>query len=163
MFKLKLCHSCMVGISFGLTSGIITTLGTMVGLYASTHSILAVIGGIIAIAVADAFSDAMGIHVSEEAEGVHTHKEVWGATLATFLTKFTVALTFVIPLLLLPLMSAIYAAIIWGFALLAIFSVLIARMQNASTKTAVIEHVALAVLVVAVTYWVGNYISVIFV
>lgn len=49
--------------SFGLTSGVITTLGMMVGLHSSTHSKLAVIGGIIAIAIADAFSDAVRILV----------------------------------------------------------------------------------------------------
>ena len=62
MFK----HSLRIGFSFGLTSGIITTLGLMVGLHAGTHSRLAVIGGILTIAIADAFSDALGIHISEE-------------------------------------------------------------------------------------------------
>ena len=35
------------GISFGLTSGVITTLGLMVGLHSGTHSAIAVIGGVI--------------------------------------------------------------------------------------------------------------------
>ncbi len=42
------------GFGFGLTSGIITTLGLIVGLHSSTHSKLAVIGGVIIIAIADA-------------------------------------------------------------------------------------------------------------
>ncbi len=37
-------HSIKTGVSFGLTSGIITTLGLMVGLNSSTHSRIAVIG-----------------------------------------------------------------------------------------------------------------------
>jgi hypothetical protein len=65
-----------VGFSFGLTSGIITTLGLMVGLSSGTHLKLAVIGGILTIAIADSFSDAMGIHVSEESENIHTTKEI---------------------------------------------------------------------------------------
>ena len=52
-------HSFRVGMSFGLTSGIITTLGLIVGLHSGTHSKLAVIGGILTIAMADAFSDAL--------------------------------------------------------------------------------------------------------
>lgn len=64
-------RSIKKGLGFGLTSGVITTLGMMVGLNASTKSELAVIGGIIAIAIADAFSDAAGIHVAEEAENRH--------------------------------------------------------------------------------------------
>ena len=54
------------GVSFGLTSGTITTLGLIVGLHAGTHSRLAVIGGILTIAVADALSDALGMHIAEE-------------------------------------------------------------------------------------------------
>ena len=58
-------QSLKTGFSFGLTSGVITTLGLMVGLHAGTHSRLAVIGGIVTIAVADALSDALGIHIPE--------------------------------------------------------------------------------------------------
>ncbi|HID20408.1 MAG TPA: hypothetical protein EYP28_05685, partial [Methanophagales archaeon] len=59
-------HSLKIGFSFGLTSAIITTLGLMVGLHSGTHSKLVVIGGVLTIAIADAFSDALGIHISEE-------------------------------------------------------------------------------------------------
>ena len=54
---MTLNHSLRVGLSFGLTSGVITTLGLIVGLASGTESKLAVIGGIITIAVADALSD----------------------------------------------------------------------------------------------------------
>ena len=47
--------STIKGVSFGLTSGIITTLGMMVGLNFSTGSKLVVLGGILTIAIADAF------------------------------------------------------------------------------------------------------------
>ncbi|MBW2265656.1 MAG: hypothetical protein JRF28_05735, partial [Deltaproteobacteria bacterium] len=54
-------HALKTGLSFGLTSGTITTLGLMVGLHSGTHSKLVVLGGILTIAIADAFSDALGI------------------------------------------------------------------------------------------------------
>ena len=60
-------HSLRTGFCFGLTSGIITTIGLMAGLYSSTNSKF-VVGGILTIAVADAFSDALGIHISEESK-----------------------------------------------------------------------------------------------
>ena len=72
------------GFSFGLTSGIITTLGLMVGLNAGTQSQVAVIGGIVTIAIADAFSDSLGVHVSQESENQHSTKEVWESTITTF-------------------------------------------------------------------------------
>ena len=74
-------HSFRVGMSFGLTSGIITTLGLIVGLHSGTHSKLAVIGGILTIAMADAFSDALGIHVSEESEATQSLSKENGETL----------------------------------------------------------------------------------
>jgi len=69
-------HSIKTGFSFGLTSGIITTLGLIIGLHAGTHSRLVVMGGILTIATADAFSDALGIHISEESETKHSNKEI---------------------------------------------------------------------------------------
>ena len=98
-------HSLKIGFSFGLTSGIITTLGLMVGLHSGTHSKLAVIGGVLTIAIADSFSDAMGIHISEESENKHTTREIWESTIATFASKFVFALSFIIPVLLLKELS----------------------------------------------------------
>lgn len=59
-------NSIKKGLGFGLTSSIITTLGLIIGLYSSTNSVLAIIGGIIIIAVTDSFSDSLAIHISEE-------------------------------------------------------------------------------------------------
>lgn len=55
--------SWTTGFSFGLTSGIITTLGLIVGLHAGTHSRVVVLGGILTITISDAMSDALGIHI----------------------------------------------------------------------------------------------------
>ena len=82
------------GIGFGLTSGIITTLGLIVGLNSGTRSKLVILGGIIIIAVADAFSDSLGIHISEESERKRKQKQIWESTLATFISKLIVALTY---------------------------------------------------------------------
>jgi len=123
-------HSIRVGFSFGLASGVITTLGLIVGLHSGTHSKLVVIGGILTIAIADALSDALGIHISEESEGSHTVKEVWEAMVFTFMTKFLFAMSFTVPILVLPLAVAIMVSIIWGLLLLGIFSFYMAREQG---------------------------------
>jgi len=69
-------ESIKTGVSFGLTSGIITTLGVMVGLNTGTGLRLAVIGGILTVAIADAFSDAMGIHIAEESSRKNGKREI---------------------------------------------------------------------------------------
>ena len=155
-------HSLKVGFSFGLTSAIITTLGLMVGLYSGTNSRLAVLGGIITIAIADAFSDALGIHISEESENKHTAKEIWEATISTFLFKFIFAMTFIVPVLLFPLATAIIVSIVWGLFLLGIFSLYMAREQKAKPWKVISEHILIALIVIVVTYYVGILVELVF-
>ena len=150
------------GFSYGVTSGVITTLGLMVGLNSSTHSQLVVIGGVLTIAIADALSDALGIHVSIEAENKYSHKEVWESTIAAFLAKFLFALTFLAPILVFQLSTAIVVSIIWGMSLLAISSYYLAQKNKMSPWKSLVEHLSLALIVIVITYYLGIWISTIF-
>jgi VIT1/CCC1 family predicted Fe2+/Mn2+ transporter len=151
-------HSLKTGVSFGLTSGVITTLGLMVGLHSSTHSKLIVIGGILVIAIADAFSDAMGIHISEESEERHSEKEIWISTAATFFSKFFVTASFIIPILLFPLSAAVIVNVAWGLLLIAGFSLYISRQEDVRSFWVVIEHILIALIVITITHYVGSVI-----
>jgi VIT1/CCC1 family predicted Fe2+/Mn2+ transporter len=152
-------RSIRKGLGFGLNSGVITTLGMMVGLSASTQSKLAVIGGIIAIAIADAFSDAVGIHISEESENRHTEREIWESTLSTLASKFFIALTFVVPVLALGLSLAIVVSVVWGLALVIIFSHYLAIQQGVRSYKVVLEHVVIVILVIIITHYVGRWVA----
>jgi len=156
-------HALKVGFSFGLTSSIITTLGLMVGLSSGTHSQLVVIGGILTIAIADSFSDAMGIHISEESENIHTTKEIWVATLTTFFCKFLFTLTFIAPVLFFEnLYMAVIISVIWGLLLLCVFSYYMAKQQKEKIWKPIAEHVIIALIVILLTYFVGQWISTVF-
>ncbi len=155
-------HSLKIGLSFGLTSGIITTLGLMVGLHSGTHSRLVVIGGILTIAIADAFSDALGIHISEESENKHTAREIWESTLYTFFFKFVFALIFIIPVLLLELSTAIVVSVIWGLSILSILSFSIAKEQKVKSWKVIAEHLIIAMVVVVIAHYVGDWIALTF-
>lgn len=150
------------GFSFGLTSGVITTLGLMVGLNAGTSSKLVVLGGILTIAIADAFSDALGIHMSEESDHRKTHKEVWESTFATFFTKLVFALTFIIPVLLFELFTAMIVAIIWGMFLLVVLNYYLAWKNKRSPWKMIAEHLFIAVIVIVITHFVGTWIGMFF-
>ncbi len=147
------------GFSFGLTSGIITTLGLIVGLHSGTHSNIVIIGGILVIAIADAMSDALGIHISEESEDKHSQKEIWESTFFTFLSKFVFALTFVIPVLFLPLSTAIIVCVIWGLSLIALFNYYMAKQQNVKPYKVVLEHLVITIMVIVITHYVGDWIA----
>jgi VIT1/CCC1 family predicted Fe2+/Mn2+ transporter len=156
---MPLGHSIQVGLSFGLTSGVITTLGLLVGLAAGTASRLAVLGGIVTIAVADSLSDALGIHVSEESESVHTHREIWASTAATFASKLLMALSFAVPVLALELTTAVAVSVAWGVLALAALSHRLARLQGVRAWPVVAEHLAVAAVVVAISHFVGRWIA----
>jgi vacuolar iron transporter family protein len=148
----------LTGLSFGSISGIITALGLMVGLQAGTNSKLVVIGGILTIAIADAFSDALGIHFAEEAEGKHTTGEIWEATIFTFLAKFVFASSFLVPLFIFDLWLAVVISIIYGLTLLGLFSFIMARQQKVPPLTVISEHLCVALVVVLLTHYAGNWI-----
>lgn len=151
--------SIRTGISFGLTSATITTLGLIIGLESSTHSATVVLGGILTIAIADAMSDALGIHISEESKNKDDGSGVWEATLATFASKFLFALTFAVPVLILPLESAIYSSIAWGLLVLALLSYTIAKTNKEPPLNVVGEHIFIAIVVITITHYLGAWIG----
>ena len=159
MIRRNFEHPIQVGMSFGLVSGVITSLGLVVGLAVGTQSRIAVIGGIVTIAIADSLSDALGIHISEEAENVHSSMEIWMATGATFITKFAVSSSFLVPVLLLELEAAVWLSVAWGIASVAGLSWYLARKQTTSRTAVLAEHVGVAVFVVIVSGLVGRWVS----
>ena len=148
------------GLGFGLTSGIITTLGLIVGLNSGTHSKSIILGGILVIGIADAFSDSLGMHISEESgrKSIKT-REIWESTISTFFFKLIFALSFIIPILLLQLKTAIIISIVWGLFLLAIFSFYIAKEKNLSPTKAIAEHLIIAIFVILITNFIGSLIN----
>lgn len=143
------------GFGFGLTSGIITTLGLMIGLYFSTKSVLAVIGGIIVIAVADSLSDSLGMHISEETNKKNSNKEIWEATISTFCFKFLFALSFIVAFLFCEITTAIIINIFWGLILITLFSYYISWSKKQSVIKAIAEHLLIAIAVIILTYYIG--------
>ena len=147
-----------------MTSGVITSLGMIVGLHSATSSRLVVISGIIIMAIADGLSDAAGVHISEESElekGIakHTQKEIWAATLFTFISKLTFTLTFAVPFLFFYLKTAVLVAITWGILLLIFLNFTIAKIKQENSIKLIFEHVLLALFVIAISHGVGHLIA----
>lgn len=161
----KYSHQLITGISFGLTPGVITSLGMIVGMDAATSSRSAVVAAIVVMAIADGLADAVGLHVVEEAEVEngrvkHAAKEIWLTTLFTFLSVSGFILTFAVPILLFPIKTAIFIAIAWGIVLLIILNFHIAKIREEKTLKLISEHVLIALFVIIIYYWVGSLIAV---
>lgn len=144
-----------IGLGFGLSSATITTLGLMIGLQSSTGSRLAVIGGILTIAIADSFSDALGVHIAKEAEANLSTKELWQVTIATFFFKSIFAVSFLIPVLLLSMSQAITVSIIWGIMILVFQSYKLAKDNQTIVFPVLLEHLSIATLVMILTHYLG--------
>jgi len=144
------------GVSFGLMSGVITTLGMIVGINAATESKLAIVASIFATAVADSLSDALGMHLAEESRLDEANKPIWVISLYTFLAKFTVTLVFAIPFLFFSNNLALVFSVIFGLCLVFLLSIFAAKRSNNSVFESVIEHVSLAIIVIVASYYVGS-------
>ena len=131
----------------------------MVGLHSSTESKFVIIGGILTIAIADAFAESMGIHVATETENRKTKKEVWESTFCTFIFKFIFSVMFIIPVILFCLHQAILISILIGFYLIIMLSIAIARERNVEPWKVVLEHVLISIIVIFLAHFAGELIA----
>ena len=146
-------------LNFALASGTITILGIMVGLYSGTYMKSVVIGGIITVAIADAFSDALGFHVSREIDDPKLKTVIWLSTASSFFFKFFFILTFIIPAALFSLKTAIIVNIIWGFFVIGLVSWNLPLFPKTKKLYIVIEHLFIASIVITLTFYAGKLIS----
>jgi VIT1/CCC1 family predicted Fe2+/Mn2+ transporter len=153
-------HSSKVGIAFGTTSGIITTLGLIVGLTASDASKAIITSGVLIIAFADAFSDALGIHTSEETETTHTKNEVWASTFSTYFSKLLIALSFLIPISFFSSNLALIISIVWATLLLSLLNYVISPPEKRWQKIS--EHLFISLVVIVTGFLIGQYIREVF-
>ena len=112
------------------------------------------------IAIADAMSDSLGMHLSEELSNPITNtKQIWESTISTFVFKFVFALIFILPFLFLELRTAIKICVIFGLAILGIFSYYIAKKHKTNPVAVILEHVVIAIIVIILTYYVGVFVN----
>jgi VIT1/CCC1 family predicted Fe2+/Mn2+ transporter len=97
--------------------------------------------------------------MSEESENKHSTKEIWESTIATFIAKFVFTSTFIIPMLLFPLNTAIVVSILYGLVLLSLFSLYMAKEQGEKLWKVIGEHLVIAIVVIVLTHYVGEWIG----
>jgi VIT1/CCC1 family predicted Fe2+/Mn2+ transporter len=147
----------LTNFTFGSTSAIITNISIIVGL-GSTISKTGIIGSLLVIAVADNISDSLGIHIYKESEN-SAMKESIISTLGNFFARFIISLTFIAIIMFLSIKMAEITAILWGLFLLSVISYLIARKNNNKPILEVLRHIAVAVIVIALSKYAGYLIS----
>jgi len=119
------------------------------------HAKTSIISAILVIALADNISDSLGIHIYQESECINS-REVWVSTFTNFASRLLVSLTFILLIMILPIETAVACSLIWGLALLAFLSYIIARARGVSPWQAMGEHIGIAVLVIAMSHFIGK-------
>jgi VIT1/CCC1 family predicted Fe2+/Mn2+ transporter len=143
--------------SFGGTSGVVTSIGLIIGLGAATAPRSAIISGLLIVALADNLSDSLSIHMYQEAEKLE-ERAALRTTLVNFVVRLFFAFTFVLIVALLPDSYAAIVALVWGFLLLGLLSYVLARVRGVSSLSEVSKHFGVAVVVIAVSRVVGLWI-----
>lgn len=147
------------GITFGLASGVLTTLGMIIGINAATSSRTAIIASILTIAISDSLSDALGMYLSEESRLDEQKQSVKIISLFTFLGRFFFSAIFLIPFIFLPIVSAVKISVVFGVLLIAIASIIIARRRKEPIIKTTLMYIFWVIIVITLSYFIGTTVN----
>lgn len=144
------------GISFGLTSGVITTLGMIVSLTSATGSKVAIMAAILTVAISDALADALGMHLSEESRLDEKEKPVWKITEFTFLGRFLFSIIFLIPFMFLSIINARNISVLIGLLLILALAIYIEKRRHEKPFMPVVKHLLITIIILAISHFIGK-------
>jgi VIT1/CCC1 family predicted Fe2+/Mn2+ transporter len=120
-----------------------------------------IIGSLLVFAIADNISDSLGIHIFQESDLKKTGT-VNSSTISNFASRFLIILSFVAVVYLLPIQLAVIVSVVWGISILMTLTYLIAIERETKILPAMVQHLAIAALVVATSLILRSWILVVF-
>jgi vacuolar iron transporter family protein len=142
-------------VSFGGPAAIVASVALIVGLDAAAADRAAIVGSLLILALADNLTDALGVHIYQESERLAS-LEAFRTTVANFLTRLFVSLSFVALVLNTPAPLRSSVSLAWGLLLLAVLSHLIARARRVNSATEIAKHCGVALIVIALSAVIGK-------
>lgn len=133
-------------------------MALIVGLDAANAGRAIMISALLIAAVADNLTDSLSVHMYQESERLD-QKEAFVGTVANFVTRFVVCLSFVLIVALLRGHAAVIGGIVWGMSLLAALSCFLARHRKVSATAEVAKHLAVALVIILVSKSIGHWIN----
>jgi len=144
--------------AFGSTAAIVASVGLIVGLGAASTSRAAVVSGLLVIALADNVSDSLSVHLYQESENLEA-RAAFRSTLANFAARLLVVLTFVGIVVAVPARVLPAVTVAWGTLLLSALTYVLARVRKVNPAVEIAKHLAVALVVVAISRALGAWIS----
>jgi vacuolar iron transporter family protein len=146
------------GIGFGLTSGIITTVGLIVGLYTLNASSIMFIGGILTIAISDSISDSFGMNVAQRTTCHASFKDGLLAFVATLITKAFISVSFIMPFILFTTGYAVLFSLLWTAILTIILSIYLSKTNGQTIPRTLLINALIVIIAIAAVYFTQQWI-----
>ena len=153
--------STLQGIFFGLTEGTVTTIGIIIGMFASAPLKKAIIGAVVAATVSDTFGDSVGIFYSEKARNIdNVNSNPINVVYSLIVFKLLISLLYLLPIILFKKLK--YGVI--GSLLLAGLVIVnslhhLAKKRKKNVKNFIIKNSFIIFTVILVTYTIGTIID----
>ncbi len=145
------------GFTFGIMEGTILLMGLMLGMSVTNNREITVIA-LLVTALADAFANSAGFHVSQETETHHAKSEVLASTIYCFAATFLAMAFLVIPILVFADYSfAIMVSSALAIMILGALGVYVARQRKESAWKTALEYILIGVGVAIVSYFLGEF------
>lgn len=144
-------------VSFGGPAAIVTSVGLIVGLNAATSNRTAIVSSLLILALGDNLTDSLSVHIYQEAEQL-PERDAFHTTVANFLARLIVSLSFVALVLATRASWTSYLASAWGFILLAGLTYRVARARGARPFAEITKHCLVALVVVLLSEAVGTWV-----
>jgi adenylate cyclase class IV len=153
-------HEKVGELSFGITSGVMTTTGMLLGTaVASGGSAKAAIIAVAMIGLTDSWSDAYGIYNAKIGErGVSAGQAMRHAS-GTLIGKMAMPMTFIVPLLVAPMRTAMVFDLCWAMLVLALLSAEQAIVLQESVIRRILKNVWFGAFLVAFATFGGLFIE----
>lgn len=151
------------GISYGIISGTLTTIGIILGfIHSNGIKKKIILTAIISAVIADSISDGYSIYFSNKTI-FNDNKQAIKGGVVTFAIKLSVGLTFCLPFIFSNnIITSIYICIIWSYILLFLDSLYIAKIKHydsIQTRNEIMKQIVLGSTVLCVAYLVSHSIE----
>ncbi len=153
--KIAIQHG-LQGATFGVTEAIIMMMGVLYALIVTGDRKIILLG-LLASGIADAFANSSAFHISEEAEKIHSRKEVWKSTILCFFGTAIPVFLFIIPVIIFPVYFAALINGVLGLLILAGIGYFVGCVHAKHKSYFVIfEYLALGITIPSICYLVGR-------
>ena len=106
------------------------------------------------IGLADNLTDSLSVHIYQESERL-AHRQAFCTTVANYIARLAVTVSFVLLSLLLPPAIASFVCVAWGLFLLSGLSYLLAKERQVAVMGEIFKHTGVALTVIVMSKAIG--------